>query len=388
MAVLYRRVYESLREDILSGRYPVGERLPSEAELSATFSVSAITIKKALDLLRTDGLILRRPRLGTVVISSSPNPAPSPVPAGAPPLIGCVLTSFDDTFGTRVIEGVLAAAGDEAQVVLKRSEGDLEREDAAIRAVVDAGASGLVLLPSSSEFIPPAALELVTRKFPVVILDRLFDGIPVSAVGSDNLVAGRLATQHLVDLGHQVVGFVSSASHVSSIEDRRSGYVHAHALAHLPLTNRAEYRELGSTVPGSTVTIEEDVAGLMTFLGDHPDITGFVAAEYNIALLLREACRRLGRTVPDDVSIVCIDHPDAAFDFGLFRFTHIRQAQHDLGARAVEAVLAQLRDGAAVEKLQLPVELVEGGSDQSPSAAQLSSRARCSTAMIALSIVE
>lgn len=366
MAVLYRRVYESLREDILNGRYPVGERLPSEAELSATFSVSAITIKKALDLLRGDGLILRRPRLGTVVISASPNPSAPPTAAGAPPLIGCVLTSFDDTFGARVIEGVLAAAGNDAQVVLKRSEGDLEREDAAIRSVVDAGASGLVLLPSSSEFIPPAALELVTRRFPVVILDRLFDGIPVSAVGSDNLAAGRLATQHLVTLGHQVVGFVSSASHVSSIEDRRNGYVHAHAHAHLPLTNRAEYREVGSTVPGSTVTIEEDIAGLMTFLGEHPDITGFVAAEYNIALLLREACQRLGRTVPDDVSIVCIDHPDAAFDFGLFRFTHIRQAQQDLGRRALESVLAQLRDGAAVEKVQLPVELVEGGSATPP----------------------
>lgn len=79
--MLYKQVYESLREAIAQGTYPVGDKLPSEAELSKRFDVSPITVKRALELLRTDGMIMRRPRIGTVVTSSTPRPlAPGRTP--------------------------------------------------------------------------------------------------------------------------------------------------------------------------------------------------------------------------------------------------------------------------------------------------------------------
>lgn len=361
--VLYRQVYDALRGRILGGHYAVGDKLPSEGELSQEYSVSAITVKRALDLLRADGLIVRRPRLGTFVTSATPAEPPA---APGRPLIGCVLTNFDDTFGSRVLEGLLAGAGLDDHLVLKRSSGDVEAEDASIRSLLDAGVTGLVLQPSSSEYIPPAALELVTRRFPLVILDRVFDGIPVSAVRSDNLAGAMSATAHLLDLGHRTVGFISSASHVSTSEERRNGWVHAHAAYHLTLPDDAELRTLGSTVPGSTVTKEEDLERLVAFVRAHPEVTAYLAAEYNLALLLREACARLGLRVPQDVSVVCFDHPDAAFDDGLFRFTHVRQQQRVLGERAVAGVRRQRADPSVVDKVVLPTELVPGASTAAP----------------------
>ncbi|NEE01994.1 GntR family transcriptional regulator [Phytoactinopolyspora halotolerans] len=369
MAVLYKRVYEALRRGILDGTYPVGTKLPSEAELSRTFSVSAITVKRAFELLRSDGLIVRRPRLGTFVTSSTPAPQRTGGDSAAgTPLIGMVLTNFDDTFGTHVIEGMMAAAGTDAHLIVTRSMGDVDQEDEHIRSLIDAGVAGLVLLPSSSEYIPPAALELVTQQFPIVILDRIFEGIPVSAVCSDNLGGARNATEHLLKLGHRTVGFVSSASHVSTSDDRRNGYVHAHATFHIPLENSAELRTLASTIPGSTTDKEADIEALTAFVRDHPAITGYLAAEYNIALLLREACRRIGLAVPDDISIVCFDHPEAHFDDGLFRFTHVRQQQRQLGRTAIERVQAQIHDRRQVEKVVLPTELIEGDSTAPPRA--------------------
>lgn len=367
--MLYKRVYEALRESIAQGAYAVGDKLPTEAELSKQFEVSPITVKRALDLLRTDGMIMRRPRIGTVVTSSSPTASATRIagdPEAGSTLIGCVITSFDDTFGNKVIEGILAATGADVHVVIKRSGGDLAEEDACIRALVDAGVEGLILLPSSSEYIPPAALELVARKFPVVILDRIFDGIPVSVVCSDNRAGGRAATEHLLELGHQSIGFISAASHVSSSDDRRNGYIHAHATNHLPLENQAELRTIGSTVPGSSETTEQDIERLMRFVEQHSDITGYVVAEYNIALMLREACDRLGLAVPADVSIVCFDHPDAFFDTRLFRYTHIRQQQRALGEKAVESVRRQTAAPSEIDKIVLPVELVVGASSAPP----------------------
>ncbi|WP_166426820.1 GntR family transcriptional regulator [Labedella populi] len=367
--VLYRQVYDALRARIVDGRYAVGDKLPSEAELSEEYSVSAITVKRALDLLRTDGFIVRRPRLGTFVTSATPNGTTPTEPAPRTrPLIGCVVTNFDDTFGSRVVEGLLSGAGVDDPVILMRSMGDHDLEDASIRSLIDSGVSGLVLQPSSSEFIPPAALELVTRRFPLVILDRVFDGIPVSAVRSDNLAGAMSATEHLLTLGHRSVGFLSAASHVSSSEERRNGWVHAHAAFHRPLDDTAELRTLDSTIPGSTTSAEDDIQRIVAFVREHPHVTAYLAAEYNIALLLREACRRLGLSIPDDVSVVCFDHPDAAFDASLFRFTHVRQQQSAIGERAIDAVRAQIAAPGSIEKVLLPTELVLGASTAPPRA--------------------
>jgi DNA-binding LacI/PurR family transcriptional regulator len=361
MAILYKRVYEELRAAIRAGEYPVDTRLPSEAELTEKFSVSPITLKRALDLLRIDGYIVRRPRLGTVVVSTNPSPAPEARDTRRP-LIGCVITNFDDTFGTRVVEGLLDEAATDAHVIVKRSLGDLQLEDEVIRSLVDAGISGLVLLPSTSEYIPPAALELVMKKFPVIILDRSFDGIPVSAVSSDNFAGAKNATEYLFELGHTRVGLVMSSSHVSTNADRRNGYVHAHASHHMPLDPSREFASVGSTAPGSTETIDSDIENLMRFVESDPTTTAFFATEYNIALLLSEACRRLGKSIPGDVSIVCFDHPDASFDRGLFRYTHVAQDQSRMGARAAEQVLAQIADRDGIDKSSLETRLVLGQS--------------------------
>ncbi len=361
MGLLYRQVYESLRDDIRGSVFAVGGKLPLEIELANRFSVSRITIKHALNLLRADGYITRRPRVGTVVVSANPSPVPDSRGVSRP-IIGLVTTSFDDAFGTRVLEGVLDAADLDAHVIVKRSRGSVEDEGEAIRSLLDAGVLGLILLPSSSHFIPPAALELVTRQYPVVILDRSYYGIPVSAVFSDNFLSSKMATEYLFDLGHEHVGFIASASAVSTNDERENGYVRAHATRHIPLKPSSELKTIQSTLPGVAACADEDIDRLVEFISARSDLTAYVVTEYNIALMLHEACRRIGLHVPDDVSIICFDHPVAFPDRGLFRFTHIAQDQLGLGRRAVQQVLAQIRDRNGIEKTVVPSSLVPGQS--------------------------
>jgi len=63
----YRKVYLQLRKHILSGVYKVGDILPSENELSIVNNVTRPTIRKALDILTNDGLIIKHQGLGSVV---------------------------------------------------------------------------------------------------------------------------------------------------------------------------------------------------------------------------------------------------------------------------------------------------------------------------------
>ena len=49
-SVLYLEVADQIKEDILSGKYPVGTFLPTETELEEMFNVSKITIRRAIEM--------------------------------------------------------------------------------------------------------------------------------------------------------------------------------------------------------------------------------------------------------------------------------------------------------------------------------------------------
>ena len=64
---LYRQLETLLREDIETGKLPAGSKLPTENELVAMYSVSRVTVRKALDELSQQGYLERRSGKGTYV---------------------------------------------------------------------------------------------------------------------------------------------------------------------------------------------------------------------------------------------------------------------------------------------------------------------------------
>jgi len=63
----YQAIAESLRERIAAGEFPAGRLLPSESELSAAHDASRVTVRKALDALRDEGLVDSRQGFGWFV---------------------------------------------------------------------------------------------------------------------------------------------------------------------------------------------------------------------------------------------------------------------------------------------------------------------------------
>jgi len=67
---MYRRIADQLFQDIGSGAFPVGTKLPGEHDLRARYGVSRHTIREALRILEDQGVISRSKGIGTVVIST------------------------------------------------------------------------------------------------------------------------------------------------------------------------------------------------------------------------------------------------------------------------------------------------------------------------------
>lgn len=78
---LYHQIYVILRDKILNGTYRTGARIPSEQDLTGAYGVSRITVKRAVDELAAEGLVVRHRGRGTIV---------SHAPAPAPPVTGSI----------------------------------------------------------------------------------------------------------------------------------------------------------------------------------------------------------------------------------------------------------------------------------------------------------
>jgi GntR family transcriptional regulator len=72
---LFRRISSALAEAISRGDYPVGTQLPTELTLMQMFGASRFTIREALAVLRSRGLIASRQGLGSSVLRASPQEA-------------------------------------------------------------------------------------------------------------------------------------------------------------------------------------------------------------------------------------------------------------------------------------------------------------------------
>ena len=69
----YRAIYDQLKERVTSGTYALGDTIPREHDLADAFSVSRNTVRAALALLESEGLIRRTRNMGTTVIATAPS---------------------------------------------------------------------------------------------------------------------------------------------------------------------------------------------------------------------------------------------------------------------------------------------------------------------------
>jgi LacI family transcriptional regulator len=179
--------------------------------------------------------------------------------------------------------------------------------------------------------LPTAEARLLAgAKFPTVLLDTSSPFLP--SVGIDDRAGGRMATQHLLDIGHRRIAFVGEPPQnlfgfVSSAR-RQEGYAAALADAGIAVdpTLIRHGAHLRSAARHMTVELLELA---------HPP-TAIVAASDVQAVGVIEAAEQLGRRIPDDVSVVGYDDIDLAALMGI---TTVRQPLERSGRRVADLIV-------------------------------------------------
>lgn len=364
MPLLYERLRDYLLDEIRSGRLRPGDRVPSEMELASRFNVSRITSKKALEILRQDGIVTRARGKGSFVTDSAAGAAAAPIVSDAasmpgtagegdgaaprrPRQIGFIAPDISDVFGVRMLDAIEERCGELGiQLVLRRTRGSQQIENDAITAFVRARLDGLIVFPVHGEYYNDALLRVVLDGFPVVLVDRHLKGIAVSAVHTDHYAAACSITTELIARGHREIAFLSPPpDRTSSIEERRRGFgaaLREHGLAVDPghsLTN------LSSTLPGTRFSDEQpdDAERIRAFVAAHPSVTAYLACEYMLALVLDRVLQP-GNGASPRPTIACFDSPEDPF--GEYRFLHVDQDERAIGRTAVDLLVDQIDRGA------------------------------------------
>lgn len=188
----------------------------------------------------------------------------------------------------------------------------------------------------------PDADLVVPTSTPVVVAGGRAALPRADTVANDDLAGGRMAAEHLIELGHVRLGFVGGQSAASDarLEGWRAGIDAAGGAG----TGGSSVTGVAVVLPAD-VTEETGVTGTHRLLDEHPDVTAVFAANDVTALGAMSAIADRGLRVPEDISVIGYDDtPIAASRYvGL---TSIDDRSIDIGRGAGARLLERIADPA------------------------------------------
>jgi LacI family transcriptional regulator len=159
---------------------------------------------------------------------------------GQSKMIGLIVPELFHGFFGEVAAGMSDALSQEGYGLIISSSRDNENlEKQEIKQMLARSVDALVVASCSSE---ASELTAAHREAPVILLDRRVGGRGTFwLVGTDDLLAGELATQHLIEIGRKRIAFIGAAS-FSPTTDRRNGYRAAMERAGIKIHPKYEVR--------------------------------------------------------------------------------------------------------------------------------------------------
>jgi LacI family transcriptional regulator len=250
-------------------------------------------------------------------------------------VLAVVIPDITNPFFAALFRGVEDAASPRGyNVLLCNTDGSPARQRSHLQSLHARRVDGVIM--ASSFLKDPTVRWLRHQGVPYVLVNRFSDEGQDAFVGSDDLVGGRIATEHLVALGHRRVGHLAGKPTVSTGVMRRRGYLAALAEQGL----RADPRlvvESGYTEDGGAKAAERLLA-----LTDRP--TAIFAVTDMTAVGAFGVARRMGLRIPEDVAIVGYnDIPLATRIVPALTTVHV--PIHDFGAAAARLLLEQIETG-------------------------------------------
>ncbi|WP_345324845.1 LacI family DNA-binding transcriptional regulator [Candidatus Villigracilis proximus] len=247
--------------------------------------------------------------------------------------IGVIVRDLGTGYIGEIIRGIdseLNLSG--VDLVLYTTHRTVSKEANYVASLAQGMVDGLLLvLPRSPvDYIG----TLMEHNFPFVLIDHQGTGTACPAVGATNWQGAYNATEYLIKLGHQRIGFITGSMDLGCAEDRLQGYRSALRTHHLPLETELVYEGDFLQTDGYTG------ASALLDLPNPP--TAIFASNDVMAMGVMDAVRNRGLRVPNDISVVGFDNiPQSAMVFP--PLTTVQQPLEQMGRVATQILLGILK---------------------------------------------
>ncbi len=309
--------------------------------------VSPSTVSNLLNGRSTRMRLQTKTRIENAIkeLGYRPNKAARQLKTGDARIIGLIVPSVANPFYGMFARHVEKTALEHGyQVLLCNSERVPERERDYAEELWGYGVRGIIFGSSLMQF--SHLDELVDRGLNLVAFDRYTqedDRTIVDSIGVDNVLATRLATKHLLALGHRRIAFLSGRLNTVSRTDRLKGYHTSLREAEIKIDERLIWCGKANGGFGDGDAVEMGRRGAHELFSQINPPTAIVAVNDMYAIGAYAGVRDLGFSIPDDVSIVGMDDIMLA-EVVQPALTTIRQPIDEIAQQATERLIGRLQD--------------------------------------------
>jgi DNA-binding LacI/PurR family transcriptional regulator len=259
-----------------------------------------------------------------------------PHPPEAPEAIGLFVPEFGNPVFGALAQAMETRATDAGfATILCNTAGSPTREVGYVHMLLERHVAGMIFVCSEINDLRgdhAHYAKLVERGARLVFVNGGSDVLDVTSVGVDERAAGRIATEHLIELGHRRIGFVAGTAHVSPTRDKALGRADALDAAGLDADGLVEH---------SAFTVEGGRAAIRALLAREEPPSAVICSNDLMAIGVLQEALAAGLRVPGDLSVVGFDGIEPG-GWTQPPLTTVEQPIGDIAAAAVGALLARV----------------------------------------------
>lgn len=325
--------------------------MPSLHDVARAAGVSVATVSHVINSTRyVSPELTARVRRALADLNYYPNLVAKGLRTHRTQTIGFLTSDITNPFYPGVAKGASDVAAEHGYSVILRDVGEGKNSASEINFwLQQRQVDGLLF--TSTHMDDEVIASLQYRGVPFVLINRRLREVRTNYVGIDNESGMLQAVQHLVNLGHEKIGFVCGIPTSTAGQARMNGFLKAARRYGLETGEDLMYQ--------GHYLLEDGYDAVRHFLRVRPDISAIVAANDLMALGAWRCLAKLGVGVPDEVSIVGFDDVAPA-SMGPFGLTTVRCPQYEMGAAAARMLLEIFEEehSVAPRHIVFPVHLI------------------------------
>jgi Transcriptional regulators len=346
----YEVIVDWIQELLDNHTLKAGEKIKSENELASIFHVSRQTVRHAISILESKGILERKRGSGTFIKEHEKCDLAKPRTMR----VGIITTYVDEYIFPPIIqemEKILSKAGYSIQIAFTHNSIEIERS-ILTNLLQNMEVDGIIAETTQSGLPSPNIdlyMLLKEKGIPIIFLNSYYEELDEPHVCMDDKLAGKMATEYLMQCGHEkIAGIFKSDDGQGRL--RYLGYTEALRAGDIKVkAERISWID--------TEDMRGSLADFARVLKRIKGCTACVCYNDEVANKLVAICVEKGIKIPEELSIIGIDNSELA---GLCEipFASVENPIRELGRKAATSIMV-LMEGKALEgRLELEPQLV------------------------------